>query len=34
MKRILLTVVICLLVLAAASFLTGFWNNSPKINVT
>ena len=34
MKKILLTVVICLLVLAAASFLTGFWNNSPKINVT
>ena len=34
MKRILLTVVICLIVLAAASFLTGFWNDSPKINVT
>ena len=34
MKKIVLTVVICVIVLAAVSFLTGFWNNSPKINVT
>ena len=34
MKKLVLTVVICVIVLAAASFLTGFWNNSKKINVT
>ena len=28
------TVIICVLVLAALSFITGFWDNAPKINVT
>ena len=34
MKRIILTVIVCAIVLVAAAFLTGFWNNAPKINVT
>ena len=35
MKKIFLpTVIICVLVLAALSFITGFWDNAPKINVT
>ena len=34
MKKIILTVFVCVIVLAAAAFLTGFWNNAPKINVT
>ena len=28
------TVIICVLVLAALSIITGFWDNAPKINVT
>ena len=35
MKKFFLpTVIICVLVLAALSFITGFWDNAPKINVT
>ena len=35
MKKFFLpTVIICVLVLAALSIITGFWDNAPKINVT
>ena len=35
MKKFFLpTVIICVLVLAALSVITGFWDNAPKINVT
>ena len=33
-KYFLPTVIICVLVLAALSIITGFWDNAPKINVT
>ena len=33
-KFVLPTVIICVLVLAALSIITGFWDNAPKINVT
>ena len=33
-KYFLPTVIVCVLVLAAVSVITGFWNDAPKINVT
>ena len=33
-KYFIPTVIVCAVVLMAASFLTGFWDNAPKINVT
>ena len=32
-KYFLPTVIVCVLVLAAVSVITGFWNDAPKMNV-
>ena len=33
-KYFLPTVIVCVLVLATVSVITGFWNDAPKMNVT